>query len=155
MFNSTKAHLVFYWWLYNKLWYVTLRVQEVFFLSYFLIVCGAKVQAISLSCFAGVPSLGKRIMETTNLQNFWAYKSQWLSIPSTATLILQKSDSVTLKTSCWAKSQIIIIITILLCFLIFPFFVLRSLTITSLASYTLGTGFTAPSALATAGSSTL
>ena len=45
--------------------------------------------------------------------------------------------------------------TFLLCFLILPFFILRSLTITSLASNTLGTGFTAPSALATAGSSTL
>ena len=45
--------------------------------------------------------------------------------------------------------------TFLLRFLILPFFILRSLTITSLASNTLGTGFTAPSALATAGSSTL
>ena len=93
-----KAHLVFHWCLYNKLWYVSLGAREVTVVIY-------------------------------------SY--------STVTLLLQNYIlSLTHP-------------TFLLCFLILPFFILRSLTITSLASNTLSTGFTAPSALATAGSSTL
>ena len=54
-----KAHRIFHWCLYNKLWYVTLGARG-FFLSYFLIVCGVKlVLSLSLHCFIAVSSLGK------------------------------------------------------------------------------------------------
>ena len=66
-----KAHLVFHWCLYNKLWYVTLGARG-FFLSYFLIVCGVKL-ALSLSTASSqYPALGKDNIETTKLQNFSA-----------------------------------------------------------------------------------